>query len=66
MEHLDFTAYKRLFVIRELFQDRVEPRLLIANGTPKLSLVFQLSSDFHKGKSHTVGDTGFEPVTPAM
>ena len=31
----------------------------LLNGTPKLSLVFQLSSDFQNGNSHTVDCRGF-------
>ena len=32
----------------------------ILNGTPKLSLIFQLSSDFHDGKSLSVGEARLE------
>lgn len=50
----------------ELVFARLPDYFQITNGTPELSLIFQLSESFKRGKSLSVTRAGFEPATISL
>ncbi len=59
---LDNDSLEEKLAIWGLAFDELPTYTDVLNGTPKYSLVFQLSKDFEKQKSPLVTPTGFEPV----
>ncbi len=59
----NFEAQRALF---GLVVDEFPNYHQILNGTPKLSFIFELSEDFHDGKSDIVRPPGFEPGTISL